>query len=523
MPDRPDPTPGVTPLGLPSTPNPAGEKTIEVMTGPRAHGAPIVVSSDAMLVQVEALDRLSESLRLTAGGLLSVMERDTDALSISAEIPFAAIEARRVMAAAFRALEAAQARAAHIRDGVVTANRNYARGERVAMLAMHAVGEGFAWALGQALRVVGLPLGVLALEDLAVVCLVFRLTPADVARDAQTLLRLHPRILTNSFTVDLIRETAADVDGFSAGLTGVPLPVATPLQDGGITGVHSSAEEVVLIGETMGLFRETPVSVRRTTSWVYSGAPTSLVDRASAFPDAHVDANGEQIRIDRYVEPGKPDRYDVYVAGTVTFDPKATTQPFDFTSDMRGVAGQTPASVRAVEEAMAGAGITASTPVVLNGYSQGGLVASMVAASGSYDVKGVVTFGAPSAQVRLPAGIPVLSVRNSEDLVPATSGYDVNPHAVIVQRSAYASAPIPTERTVPGHLLEAYQQTAAVVDSSNSPQVRAVLDPINAFGAGATHIQSSLWVATRTPTDTIDTGVPPAIDARLKAAGAVGG
>src|ERR1019366_2248894 len=102
------------------------------------------------------------------------------------------------------------------------------------------------------------------------------------------------------------------------------------------------------------------------------------------------DPNGEQIRIDRYVEAGKPDRFDVYIAGTVTFDPKTRSQPFDLTSDLNGVGGHPSASYRAVVSAMQQGGVTSQSPVVLNGYSQGGLLASQLAASGSFNVQGVV-------------------------------------------------------------------------------------------------------------------------------------
>jgi hypothetical protein len=135
--------------------------------------------------------------------------------------------------------------------------------------------------------------------------------------------------------------------------------------------------------------------------------------------------------------------------------------------------------------------------VVLNGYSQGGLLASQVAASQNFNVQGVVTFGAPSGQIAIPASIPVLTVRNSEDLVPATSGYDINHNAVVVERPVFATSPVPSDWAVPAHRLSYYQQTAAVIDQAHSAQVRGVLDPLNRFGAGATRVDSTLWAATR--------------------------
>jgi hypothetical protein len=239
--------------------------------------------------------------------------------------------------------------------------------------------------------------------------------------------------------------------------------------------------------------------VKKTSSFEFGSPPTSLVARSESFPRPDADPNGEQIRIDRYIQPGKPDRFDVYIAGTVTFDPKPGVEPFDLTSDLNGVGNQSSASYQAVIEAMRQAGVTPGSPVVLNGYSQGGLLASQVAASGLFTVHGVVTFGAPSAQVAIPASIPVLTVRNAEDLVPATSGYDTNPNAVIVERPVFQTGPIPSEWAVPAHRLSYYQETSAVVDQSTSTEVRAILDPLNRFGSGADRVDSTLWLATRSP------------------------
>jgi hypothetical protein len=57
---------------------------------------------------------------------------------------------------------------------------------------------------------------------------------------------------------------------------------------------------------------------------------------------------------------------------------------------------------------------------------------------------------------------------------------------------------VPSDWAVPAHRLSYYQETAAVVDRAQSSEVRSILDPLNSFGAGAQHVDSTLWVATRT-------------------------
>ena len=327
----------------------------------------------------------------------------------------------------------------------------YSTTEDVATSVVHTANEQVAWGLGVFVREFAVPIALFAAGQLIADRVFLGLTPAEVAGQAQEVLEQHGRILTNPVTVALIREAASDADGFGAGFSGIPLGIADDLEARGSIGVPWSAANVVATANTIGLLKDSPVSVRKTSSFEYGAPPTTLLDRANSFPDPHADPNGEQIRIDRYVTPGQPDRFDVYIAGTVTFDPKTGTEPFDFGSDLTGVANGSPASYRAVESAMRQAGITPTSPVVLNGYSQGGLVASLLAASGKYNVKGVVTFGAPSAQAHIPASIPVLSVRNTEDLVPATAGYDTDPNAVVVQRAAFAHGGIPTDLAVPAH------------------------------------------------------------------------
>lgn len=474
-----------------------GQPSLGVFRGADQNGH-VVFASDALLVQLDALGHLSDALRLCSGDLLGILDRTTIVQSIGFDTPLAAVDSRRLMEAALRALMTAQLRAARIREGIVRSRQAYVHSEEGTLATLHAVDEQIAWGLGALVRVFALPLGVFVLDGLAVARLVFGKSPGQLATGAQSFLKDHGRILTNPATVALIREAASDADGFEAGFAGIPQGVAQALESLGISGVPSGAAGVIAAGNVVGLLKETPVSVHKTSAFEFGKPATSLLDRASSFPDAHSDPGGEQIRIDRYVEPGHPDRFDVYVSGTVTFDPKTGSQAFDFASDLWGVAGRSPGSLRAVEEALAQAGVTPSSPIVLNGYSQGGLVASLVAASGNYNVKGVVTFGAPSSQVHIPASIPVLSVRNTEDLVPATSGYDVNPNALIVERSVFSHSPVPNSWAVPAHRLEYYQQTAAVIDDAGSRQVRAVLDPLNSFGAGAHRVDSTLWVATRT-------------------------
>jgi hypothetical protein len=90
----------------------------------------------------------------------------------------------------------------------------------------------------------------------------------------------------------------------------------------------------------------------------------------------------------------------------------------------------------------------------------------------------------------------MLTVRNTDDLVPATGGYDVNSHAVIVERSAFDGHDIPNDLVVPAHRLPAYRVTAALADQSKNESLRSVLGPLDRFGGtGIAH--TTLWRAIR--------------------------
>jgi hypothetical protein len=472
-----------------------------VVRSPSGSGGAVIVASDALLAQLDELGHLADSLRLTAGELIAGLERFDPHASIAFNVPIAALEARRLASVATELLLSAQNRAERTRAGVRMCLTVYSQAEQGVLGLAHRAGETAAWVAGAGFSLFGLPTVLATAGGLFLGSAISGRSPAQIGNILQDALKTHGRILTNPVTVAAIRELASDADGFGEGFILMPPPAAAVLQATGATGVSSSANTVVALGRSVGLFENSGVAVKKTSSFEYGSPPTSLTDRSESFPIPESDPNGEQIRIDRYVEAGKPDRFDVYIAGTVTFDPTTKSQPFDLGSDLSGV-GQAPtASYQAVTQAMHQAGITADSPVVVNGYSQGGLLASMVAASGKYNVQGVVTFGAPSSQVHIPASVPVLSVRNTEDLVPATSGYDVNSHAVIVERPVFAHQAVPSDWAVPAHRLSYYQQTASAVDAAKSSQVRDVLDPLNRFGAGATRVDSTLWVATRVPLD----------------------
>jgi hypothetical protein len=233
------------------------------------------------------------------------------------------------------------------------------------------------------------------------------------------------------------------------------------------------------------LFRETPVRVERVSTATGGGAPAGVGERLARVPE------GDQVRIERYEAPGEPPRYVVYVGPTETFSPIAGDEPWDLTSNVTGVAGLSAGSYRATELAMHDAGIRPGDAVQFVGFSQGGLVASLLAASGDWTAVGLETHGAPAGNVELPAGLNGLAVRNTDDFVPALAGPQLDRHLVQVEREAFADAPLPAGVAAPAHQRAAYVETATAIDGAASSIVREQIAAMDAFTADYAAVEGS--------------------------------
>jgi len=243
-------------------------------------------------------------------------------------------------------------------------------------------------------------------------------------------------------------------------------------------GVAAGAITVATLGAMLGMFRETPVTVDRVSTQGLNSAPAGVRERLDNIPE------GDQIRIEKYEADGMPPRYTVYVGPTETFSPYADTEPFDSTSNIYGVAGLSAGSFRAVELAMAEAGIRPGDEVLMTGFSQGGLIATMVAASGDWNVVGLETHGAPAGNIPLPSGIAGMAIRNTDDLVPALAGPQLEHDLMQVERRAFREGvDIPTVEAAPAHQRSGYESTASAIDDAESSAVQQQIRILDAFAA----------------------------------------
>lgn len=288
----------------------------------------------------------------------------------------------------------------------------------------------------------------------------------------------HPGLITGPKFVEAVRLFSQSLDETTSSLLGVPAPLAIALGASGVTGVGTSARGLLAVGPLVGLFRETPVKVQRVSTAQIISPPAGAAERLDRVPE------GNQVRIERYEAPGAPDRFVVYVGPTETFSPVADHEPWDLTSNVGGVGGLDVGSFRATELAMHDAGIGTGDAVQFVGYSQGGLIATMLAGSGEWNAAGLETFGAPAGNIELPEGLSGMAVRNSDDFIPLLAGPQLDHHLLQVERRAFAEGtPLPTYHAAPAHQRDAYMATAAAVDEATSSAVREQSAALDSFTA----------------------------------------
>ncbi|MBG6212632.1 MAG: hypothetical protein LH475_06205 [Cryobacterium sp.] len=383
-------------------------------------------------------------------------------------------------------------------DNLVAVARGYGYVERVAQQSAVFNGAEVAHSFGQFLRsaffiAVGTPLGV-GLPGLFLTGLLWKSTGGSVGG-----FEIDPRLLTNPSVVALVRVAASSFDDVAAGLAGTPRPVGVALGDEGLglIGVSSAALGVLAAARSRGLFKEGPVNVAAVGTPTRATPPTGVGDVAARIPKGV--AGQPQVRIENYGDTEHPS-WAVYIGGTVDWSAAATTEPWDLTANVTAIAMQNSGSFSAVIDAMKAAGIAPSDPVVVAGHSQGGLVATQVAAYSWFNVQAVATFGAPESKVPVPPGVATLTVEHTDDVVTALGGASLidSDDRVTVRREAFASEPLPAGDALPAHHLDRYRETALLIDASPEGNLQDFRDTVTGI-VGIEPGEAVLWRGIRLP------------------------
>lgn len=257
----------------------------------------------------------------------------------------------------------------------------------------------------------------------------------------------------------------------AASATGAPWPP---------TSYEDAVAVVIAGGALFGAFDDhAPREVGRVDPMPGSHPPRDLADLFSQ--DAGLTDHRAHSRV-RIVQVPQPDGSSAWIAqipGTQEWSPHAGTNPFDLTGDLHLMGGDTTTAMRSVrralESAMAEAGVPAGQPVLLSGHSQGGIVAAALAASPSFrrrfHVTRVVTSGAPIARFAIPPSVRVLSLEHEQDIVPRLEG-QANPDRatwVTVHRDVSGEVHDP----IAAHDRTLYAETARDTEASTDPSLVA--------------------------------------------------
>lgn len=248
----------------------------------------------------------------------------------------------------------------------------------------------------------------------------------------------------------------------------------------------SLARLALALGAPLGFLR--PTAVRVTPSGGVPkprNGPTNLAD-LFARTAAQSEPRPAHIRIER-VESGGGYAYIVQIPATQDWSPRTGTLPTDMTTNVTGMAGRRSAMHRAVAKSLARVpGLKPGDPVMLVGYSQGGITAAGLASDPAfrrkYSVRSVVSVGAPIADFPIPGHVRVLAVEHDRDVVPNLDGA-ANP-----DRPNWTTVTRRLPRTGDGaagaHEAPAYSRTMKLIAANPPPAVAAWLAANRKFLGG---------------------------------------
>lgn len=139
---------------------------------------------------------------------------------------------------------------------------------------------------------------------------------------------------------------------------------------------------------------------------------------------AQIDALGSKDEAVIRIIESSNGSYTVQIPSTQEWSPYATiANPNDLTSDLRAMNGDQTALTEAVYAAMAAAEIPPGAPVMLDGFSLGGITAASIAANDTeYNITQLMTVGAPIGNFDLPEDLQVVELASDQDIVAAIDG-----------------------------------------------------------------------------------------------------
>lgn len=245
---------------------------------------------------------------------------------------------------------------------------------------------------------------------------------------------------------------------------------------GAAVGIRAAGKGAIPEGSRLvGTARTPTVTLVRVG---FGTAPTSVATVARRLPSTE---RPGAIRVERYTMPDGDKRFALYLSGT-RFGKDAGT--FSLSSNLPLYAGVSSSAYESARIALQRAGAKPGDTVMVSGHSQGAMIASRIALEKEYDVPMIVGFGNP-VQADVGDGTLQVDLRHSDDPVPllAAGGHDASigaPGSMVVERNA---DPLPSlnDLRVGSHQMDAYTETAEMLDASSDPRVDAVRERLAEF------------------------------------------
>ncbi|MBN6776989.1 hypothetical protein JRG19_00275 [Pseudoclavibacter alba] len=262
------------------------------------------------------------------------------------------------------------------------------------------------------------------------------------------------------------------------------------------------------VATALGSDPKRPVSVEPTRDPVtsYTGAQQGSADARKPIttpPSGYgqlmdrippSEKEGPQVRITTYQDADGNTFYEVLVAGTADQGFGDSDGPNDNLGNGAAFAGHDTELIQATEAAMRAAGIEEGDRVVFGGYSQGGLVASHLAASGDYNCDTLVVAGSPVGDINVSGVENVVEFVHTEDPIPALEGIrDLGQdYSTIVSRSVEDEPGVAGD-PLGAHHQHHYVETAQMVDDSSAGELEDIQESFAAAYEGATVVDSESY------------------------------
>ncbi|UXM91459.1 PE-PPE domain-containing protein [Paenarthrobacter sp. JL.01a] len=244
--------------------------------------------------------------------------------------------------------------------------------------------------------------------------------------------------------------------------------------------INPGFEAEQVLGAVLGLpllarFQPRPVSVTKVGETAEQVQP-SIAGSLRRLEKVY-DANDGEIEVIEFDNNGSSS-WMVLIPGTQPHTP--SSNPFDIQGIGEAVGFGSEDVVPAVAQALREAGAETGDPVVAVGHSQGGVHAMNLSRNkaflSEFDLKFVLTAGAPVGDITPEPGISSLHLEHVQDWVPGTDGH-MNPDTkdrVTVTLTDEVKTPDGEDPGLgPGHDQENYAKGAELVAASNDPSLVA--------------------------------------------------